>query len=388
MKLIAKTMHGLEPVLVRELEELGAKYVKPLNRAVAFEGDQHLLYKANLHLRTALRILMPIEEFHAGNERELYRRILNINWSEYFRADQTFAINATVYSDFFNHSKYVALKIKDAIVDQFRKKTGTRPNVDVTHPDIRFNVHVYQTKFSVSLDSSGESLHKRGYRNNKHKAPVNEVLAAGMVLLSGWSKETPLIDPMCGSGTVVLEAAMLARKIPPAFYRKTLGFMHWRDYNPKLWDHLREEAKDKIERPRTSIVGADISSRATDIARETAIRFDLNQEIKFISLAFERHYPKAPNGIIIMNPPYGERLEKENISAFYKSIGDHLKKHFSGYDAWILSSNMQALKSIGLKSSARYTLYNGALECRYLKFNLYTGSLRNTESDKPRSKNR
>jgi len=376
MKFIVKTFHGLEGVLAKELESLGAKNIQALKRAVSFKGSKELLYKANLHLRTALRIIRPVYTFSAQNEDELYRKVTDFDWSAYLKLDQTFAIDSVVFSDSFRHSKYVVLKTKDAIVDQFRRKMGKRPSIDTDTPDVRFNVHVSHNDFTISLDSSGDSLHKRGYRNIGHKAPLNEVLAAGMLILTGWIKDVPLIDPMCGSGTILMEAAMIARNMPPGINRKRYGFMQWSDYDPTLWDRIYNEAKSQIVRPRVSIMGSDISSEAIDISKVASINLNLNADIILRKSSFKDLHPISKTGMLIMNPPYGERMEQDDIFAFYKSIGDHLKKNFTGFDAWILSSNKEALKHIGLRPSKKHTLFNGPLECKFQKFSLYQGSLK------------
>jgi len=376
LKLLVKTFHGLEGVLSDELKELGARNVVPQKRAVSFEGDKELLYRANLHLRTALRILAPVLSFRARNENELYEKIFDYDWSRHLDNSKTFAIDSVVFGNVFKHSKYVALKTKDAIADQFRKRTGARPSVNVEEPDVNINVHVSGDRITVSLDSSGESLHRRGYRDGRHKAPLNEVLAAGMLKIAGWSPEIPLFDPMCGSGTILLEAAMAARKMPPAWYREKFSFMSWPDYDDSLWQKIRREAGEKIESPRVNIVGADISMQAIDIAKQASLEFRLNREIKLSKGAFEKQEPPFKAGMIIMNPPYGERLKKDNIIEFYRTIGNVLKHRFTGFDAWIISSNFQAMKNIGLKPSEKYTLYNGPLESKFWKFKLYEGTMK------------
>jgi putative N6-adenine-specific DNA methylase len=376
LKLLAKTFHGLENVLADELSGLGAGAVTPQKRAVAFTGDKEILYKANLHLRTALRILLPVLSFRARNERELYKKVYEYNWAKHLDNSKTFVIDSVVFGEIFKHSRYVALKTKDAIVDQFRKKTGARPSIDVEEPDISINVHVSGDRFTISLDSSGESLHRRGYRDGRHKAPLNEVLAAGMLKIAGWNPDIPLFDPMCGSGTILMEAAMVARKIPPAWYRKSFSFMNWPDFDEKLWNHIREEAEKSFENPRVNIVGADVSMQAIDIAKHASLEFRLNREIKLSKGAFEKQTPPFKAGMIITNPPYGERLKKDDIIEFYKMIGNVLKHKFTGYDAWIISSNFQAMKNIGLRPSEKHTLFNGPLETKFWKFKLYEGTMK------------
>ncbi len=376
MKLLAKTFHGLEEVLAEELFQLGAKNIEPKKRAVAFEGDKELLYRGNLHLRTALRILLPVMSFRARNERELYKKVSEYNWSKHLDNSKTFAVDSVAFGDIFKHSRYVGLKTKDAIVDQFREKTGKRPSIDVEAPDVSINLHVTGDRFTISLDSSGESLHRRGYRDNRHKAPLNEVLAAGMLKIAKWNPEIPLFDPMCGSGTILMEAAMYAKNIPPAWHRKKFSFMSWPDFDKELWEKIRKEAEEKFESPRVTIIGADVSMQAVDIAKQASLEFRLNREIKVSKAAFENQTPPFKAGMIIMNPPYGERLQKDDIIEFYKMIGTVLKRRFTGFDAWIISSNFNAMKNIGLKPAEKYTLFNGPLETKFWKFKLYEGSMK------------
>jgi putative N6-adenine-specific DNA methylase len=376
MKLVVKTFHGLENVLAEELSYLGAKNIDIRKRAVSCEGNKELLYKANLHIRTGLRILLPIMSFRAKNDRELYKKISEYNWSKHLDNSKTFAIDSVAFGDVFKHSQYIGLKAKDAIVDQFRKKTGKRPSIDPENPDISINLHVTGDKFTISLDSSGESLHRRGYRDNRHKAPLNEVLAAGMLKIAKWHPDIPLFDPMCGSGTILMEAAMAAKNLPPAWRRKSFCFMNWPDFDEELWKKIREEAEEKITSPRVTIIGADVSMNAVDITKLASLNFGLNREIKVSKAAFENQAPPFKAGMIITNPPYGERLQKDNIIDFYKLIGNVLKHRFSGYDAWIISSNFKAMKNIGLKPDEKHTLYNGPLETKFWKFKLYEGSMK------------
>ena len=372
--MIAKTFKGLEDVLANELNELGALNVKKVVRAVEFEGDKTLMYRANFHLRTALRILIPIASFTVNDEKELYNAIQTIDWSEYFGIKNTFAIDSVVHSNFFSHSKYVALKVKDAIVDQFREKYGKRPYVETEEPDIRFNVHISENKCDVLLDSSGDSLHKRGYRVRTHKAPLNEVLAAGMIMLSDWDRKSDFIDPMCGSGTLLIEAAMIAYGIPPGIYRSKFGFESWLDFDPDLFEEIYEE-----ELPETNfssmIYGSDVSEIAIKIAKENVSNASLKNKIKLLVKPIENFNPSTKeNGIVITNPPYGERIKKNEINNFYKVLGDRFKQVYQGYDIWLLSSNFDAIKNIGLHPSNKITLFNGALECKFLEYSIYKGS--------------
>jgi putative N6-adenine-specific DNA methylase len=376
LEITAKTFYGLESTLAKELENLGAKNINLSTRAVTYLGDDELLYKSNLHLRTALKVLVPVYSFSAMNEDILYKKVYDFNWSKYLRVDQTFAISSAVHSDQFRHSKFVALKVKDAIVDQFRNKSGIRPSVDIDNADIRFNVYTSGTDFTISLDSSGESLHKRGYRLKGHDAPLNEALAASMVLLTDWNKNIPLIDPMCGSGTIPIEAAMIACNIPPGIKREKFAFMNWSNFDNDLWKRIYKDALANIVKGELMISASDVSQLNIRLSRETAEKFGLGDQIKFSSKNFKNLLPETETGIIIMNPPYGERLAGKDIDSLYKMIGDNLKQNYSGFEAWILSSNKDALKHIGLRPSKKYTLFNGALECKYQKFSLYKGSIK------------
>lgn len=375
MKLLAKTLHGLEGLLAQELEALGASNIEPGIRAVSFEGDKEVLYKANYHSRTAIRILVPIFHFEARHEEMLYRKVLKFDWQQYLSLEQTFAIDAVVKSDYFTHSKFLALKTKDAIADHFRKKTGERPNVDVELPDLRLNLHVSGSNCTISLDSSGESLHKRGYREMGHLAPINEVLAAGMLLLTKWEPGTPLYDPMCGSGTIALEAAMMASNMAAGHYRTSYGFTGWKDFDFRLWQRIKNEAREQVkELTEPCVFASDVSSKHLNLARKSAMAIGLSGAINFEQCDFLKLEPSTDPGIIVMNPPYGERLDDDNVEELYAEIGTHLKHNWSDFDAWIISSNKPALKRIGLRTSERHVLFNAALECKYHKYELYRGS--------------
>lgn len=373
-KLTAKTFKGLEDVLYDELKNLGAQNLIKGNRAVEFEGDKALMYRANFHLRTAIRILKPIAEFKVNNEHELYDAIQTIDWSNYFDLKNTFAVDSVVHSNNFSHSKYVALKVKDAIVDQFRSKFKKRPFVDTDNPDLRISIHISHDQCTVSLDSSGESLHKRGYRIKTNKAPLNEVLAAGMIMLSGWDKKSVFIDPMCGSGTLVIEAAMIAHNIPPGMYRESFGFETWNDFDADLLESIYEEDIPEVNTD-ISILGADVSEVAIRIAKENVENANLKRKIDLLIKPIENYNPPTEeNGIVITNPPYGERIKKNEINSFYKLLGDRFKNKYSGFEIWLLSSNFEAIKYIGLKPTQKLTLFNGPLECKFLNYSIYKGS--------------
>lgn len=374
MKFLAKTFKGLEQVLANEIKALGGEKIKIFKRAVSFEGNQKLLYKANLELRTAVRILLPIYSFKARNENIFYQRIKALDWSKYMSVKDTLAIDGTTHSRYFNHSKYIALKAKDAIVDQFRDKEGRRPNVNVHAPTLRVNIHIQEDEVNVSLDSSNSPLFKRGYREERMEAPLNEILAAGMILLSGWNRDKDFVDPMCGSGTLPIEAAMIAKNIPSQWKRKSFGFQKWKDYDEALWKEVRKEAENKIVDFPFNIFGYDRDFKAISVARINALSAELNEVIQLKRTTFEKLEAPNSKGIMILNPPYDERLQIKNITELYKMMGDQFKQQFKGWEVWVISSNFQALKNIGLRPSKKISLQNGALDCKFLKFEMYEGS--------------
>ncbi len=374
----AKTFHGLEDVLCEELIAIGAKNVTKHIRGVSFTGNDEILYKANYYTRTSLCFLKKLFSFNATDIETLYQRIYKFPWESIFDLNRTFAIQATVNSKYFSHSKYAALKTKDAIADHFRKIYNKRPNVDVQEPEIVINVHIRDSICDISLNSSGEPLFKRGYRADQFNAPINEVLAAGMILLSGWDRRSTLFDPMCGSGTILIEAAMIALNIPPGYFRKMYSFRNWKDFDESLYKKTIQSDNifysDKIE-----IIGNDVSKMAINTARNNISKAGLLKTIKLLNNDFfELGSLNIENGIIITNPPYGKRIDNENIEELYKKIGDQLKKKYAGFSAWIISSNLHALKLVGLKPEKKYSLYNGPLECKYNKYSIYQGSLKKT----------
>lgn len=374
-KYIAKTLFGLEQMLAEELRNIGAADIEPHNRAVSFSGDKAMLYKANLWLRTATRILAPIYTATAHNEDSLYKAAMQVDWAKYLSLDQTFAIHSSINSTKFNHTLYVAQKVKDAIADQFRRTHGQRPNVNTDNPDVTIQVHIFNEQVTFFLDSSGESLHKRGYKVAIFKAPLSECLAAGMILLSGWDQKQPLYDPMCGSGTILTEAALIARNIAPGLYRDDFGFTHWPDFDRALFLQLQKEARAQERENDVKIYGSDVSMQALDETRQNLESAELEDAVSLKQVAFEQNpTAPAPSGMMIINPPYGDRIEKDDMVAFYKSIGDTLKKQYSGWQAWVLSANLEALKHVGLRPSRKIPLFNGPLECRFNRFDLYAGS--------------
>jgi len=375
MNLTATTIQGLEEILAGELEALGAADIRIQKRAVEFTGDKRIMYRACYECRTAIRILMPIEHFRVRHESGLYSKIKKIDWSQYMGLRDTLAVDGVTQSRYFNHSKYVALKTKDAIVDQFRDKFGSRPDVSVTNPSLRINIHINEDQCTVSLDASGDSLHRRGYRRETLEAPINEVLAAGMILLSGWKRNCDFIDPMCGSGTILVEAAMIARNIPPQKNRQIrFGFQNWKDFEAQLWGSVKKEADSRIRDFDYKIIGYDQDFKAVRVSERNIMCADLEGKIEVERQKFEKLEPSSQKGIILTNPPYEERIKTGDIDNLYTLIGDRLKNHFSGFQAWIISSNMEALKKVGLRPSRKITLYNGPLLCKFLKFEMYAGS--------------
>lgn len=369
----ATTLAGLEEVLAQELIEIGADEVQIGRRSVYFAGDQKLLYKANYCLRTALKILMPIDSYKIFSADDLYQRGKNFKWEELFGLQQTFAIQSTVFTDLFNNSMFASQKLKDAIVDRFRYKFGERPSVDSKNPDIKINLHISNNYCTISLDSSGDSLHKRGYRMDQNEAPMSEVLAAGLVRLSQWDGKRDFVDPMCGSGTIAIEAAMYANGIYPGTIRKNYTFRNWNNFNEKLFEQVVEEAKPVGIAP-VKIAASDILRRNIDIAYKNAEAANVGQFIDFKIADFKALEPASDNPFLLFNPPYGERLTPDDTN-FYTMIGDRLKQHYTDAVVWIISTP-QCLKSIGLRPSRKIPILNGSLECSFRKYELYKGSKR------------
>jgi len=369
-------MAGMEAILSEELKQLGAKDIKAQTRAVFFSGDEAMLYKANLHLRTALRILKPIESFYAHDFGRLYKRIKRIEWDNYMQVDQTFAIDSVTFGKYFKHSLFTSLKVKDAIADYFREKTGERPSVDRDNPDILISIHIVDRQCTVSLDSSGKPLDKRGYKQEITEAPLSEVLAAGLILNSKWDGTCDFIDPMCGSGTLAIEAALIAGNIAPGKYRN-FAFENWSDFDATLWHDIKQEASNNEKAIQCKISASDIHMQVAEIAAKNIKSAGFEDLIQVKNMDFFQSRPTADKGILIMNPPYGERLERDkDMIDFYKQIGDHLKTFFAGWDAWIFSGNKEAIKHVGLKPCEKLNFLNGSIECKFHKFELYKGSER------------
>jgi putative N6-adenine-specific DNA methylase len=371
--MIAKTFEGLEEVLAKELSDLGAEDIDLLKRGIAFKGDKKLLYKANYTCRTALRILVPIARFTAVDEKMLYDGVRGIPWEKHLDFRGKFAIDSVISYSPFSHSGFVSLKAKDAIVDRFRDKYGKRPDVDNTDPDLRINVHMFKEQCTVSIDSSGSSLHLRGYRKVQTEAPMNEVLAAGLLLLSGWDRKTPFVDPMCGSGTLLIEAALLAGNVPSGYYRPLFAFERWKDFDRKLWDIVKRECEESIIEPAGPIRGFDRDEQAVDASLSNIEEAGVEDFVQVEKADFKTSPPPYPVGFMLTNPPYGERIKVDDIKLFYKELGDVLKQNYAGYTAWLLGSDMEALKFIGLRPSRRIKVMNGPLECKLVKFDLYAG---------------
>ena len=372
--MVAKTLFGFEDLLARELVQLGARDVKAGIRNVSFSGDTGFMYKANLGLRTAIKVLKPIRTFRVVSEQDLYDQVYKMKWDQYLKSSGTLAIDATVHSNIFTHSQYIALKTKDAIVDKFRNTTGTRPNVDLRFPDLKINVHIDKQLCTISLDSSGESLHKRGYKTATNIAPINEVLAAGLVMLSGWDGQTDFMDPMCGSGTILAEAAMIACNIPPNLMRKEFAFERWHDWDVDLFEKIEESLLSKARDFHHKIIGYDKSPSAVNKAKTNIENAHLEE---FIDIKHEDFFKTKKGGEeklhMVFNPPYGERLDL-NMEEFYANIGNTLKHGYPNTEAWFITANLEALKYVGLRPSRKIKLFNAKLESRLAKYEIYEGS--------------
>ena len=370
--MIAKTFRGLEEVLATELVNIGANNVQLQRRAVSFTGDMSLMYKANLYLRTSSRILKPILTFDASNPDEVYEQVKKITWSDYLTVDGTFAVDSTVFSDEFRHTKFVAYRVKDAIADWFTEKFDKRPSVRLDKPQLMINIHIAENRCTLSLDSSGESLHKRGYRVAQTEAPLNEALAAGMILMTGWKGESDFIDPMCGSGTLLIEAALIALNIPPGIYRSSFAFEKWNDFDDELFDTLYND--DSYERPfNFKIYGSDNSPRAIKIAEQNVKSTGLSKYIQLDVTPVQKLEAPSEKCIMVTNPPYGERITSDDIYGLYASLGTTVKHKFAGNSAWVISSHEECLDKIGLKPSERIRLLNGALDCWYCRYDIFAG---------------
>ena len=374
-ELIAKTFMGLEPVLAKELTQMGANNVQIGRRMVSFTGDKEMMYRANFQLHTAIRILKPIARFEARSADDVYDEIKKIDWGKYIEKGKTFSVDSVVYSEEFRNSRFVTYKVKDAIVDQFREKTGTRPNISVSNPDIRLNIHIAETAVTLSLDSSGESLHRRGYRQESVEAPLNEVLAAGMILMTGWHGETDFIDPMCGSGTLLIEAALIARNMNPGIFRKEFAFERWSDFDAELFDKIYNDDSQEREFEH-HIYGYDVDMKSVNTARLNVRAAGLTKDLTVDCADFKEFAQPNSKSIIVMNPPYGERISTPNLLNTYKMIGERLKHAFMGNEAWVLSYREECFEAIGLKPSIKIPVYNGSLECEFRKYSIFDGTMK------------
>lgn len=372
--MVAKTLFGFEDLLANELIQLGAQEVTTGVRNVSFVGDKGFMYKANLALRTAIKILKPIHTFKVYNEKDLYDQIYKMDWTPYLKPTGTLAVDATINSTVFKHSLFIAQKTKDAIVDKFRNTTGERPNVDLRFPDLKVNVHIDRNTCNISLDTSGESLHKRGYKTATNIAPINEVLAAGLIMLSGWDGQSDFMDPMCGSGTILAEAAMIACNIPPNLMRAEFAFERWQDWDVDLFEKIEASLLNKTRDFHHRIIGYDKAPSAVAKAKENIKNAKLDD---FIEIKNEDFFKTQKGGEgklhIVFNPPYGERLDID-MENFYKQIGDTLKQNYPNTDAWLITSNLDALKHVGLRPSRKIHLFNAKLEARLVKYEMYAGS--------------
>ena len=368
------TLYGLEELLADELREIGAKNVEVGNRVVHCKGNQKTIYKACLNLRHAIRVLVFLEEFEAKGPDELYDKAIKLPWEDFLNSKKTFAINFAIHSEFYSHTMYASLKLKDAIVDRVREKTGDRPSVNKTYADYNLLLHISDEFVSLYLDASGDTLNRRGYRDESVTAPINETLASAIVKFSGWDGTTPFLDGMCGSGTIPIEAVFQARNIPSQWYRPRFGFMTWENYDFDLWKQVRDEAKEGVKDLETDVFASDNSEISLHAAQYNIKNARLDKYIQTQLSDFQDLDRPAEKGVIIINPPYGERLDPDDINELYSLIGDTLKQNFDGWDAWIITSNKEALKHLGLRTARRIKLYNGPLETRLVHYPLYRGS--------------
>ena len=373
-ELIAKTFQGLEEVLAQELTELGANNVQIGHRMVSFSGDKAMMYRANFCLRTAVRILKPIQHFRAQDADAVYKAVRSVDWSQYLDVSNTFAVDSVIYSSEFRHSKFVAYKVKDAIVDYFRDQTGERPNIRITNPDVKLNIHIADEDCTLSLDSSGESLHLRGYRVATVEAPINEVLAAGLIKLTGWKADCDFIDPFCGSGTFLVEAALMARNIYPGVFRKEFGFERWKDFDAELLQQIYDDDSQEREFSHR-IYGYDLNYHAVEAAMKNVRSAGVDSIVQVQQQDFRKFTRPEQPAIMVTNPPYGERLTPPDLISLYQTIGKSLKHEFSGGEAWIISSKEELFENIGLRASLKVQIFNGKIDCDFRKYQLFEGKL-------------
>ncbi len=380
---IIKTFSGLEDVLAQECRQLGFKDIEILNRALKFKADLRDLYRANYFLRTAIKVLVPVFKFNAKTDDELYAGIKKFDWTTIMDSSMTLAIEVVLHSHFFTHSLFIAQRTKDAIVDQIRDKTNRRPRVDLENPDVRVSLHITEDAIQVFLDSSGDPLFKRGYRIGMHQAPLNEALAAGLLLLAGWNGNGNLVDPMCGSGTLLIEGAMIAHGLPPGMYRESFGFEKWKDFDADLFNEVTEE-EYKVRKFTHKIIGGDILSKNILISRENLHRSSLYKKVELVNQPMEEFVPPEGGGWVVTNPPYGERLKTPMLEKLYGDLGTRFKHHYPNYQAWVFSGNPIAMKSVGLKPTYRKNLLNGDIACTFNKYDLYEGSKKASKNNFPK----
>lgn len=373
-EMVATCMQNMEPELEQELQNLGAKDIRVGKRAIKFKGDLKLLYECNIWLRTALKVLKPLYYFNAKNDEALYQKAMKIAWEEIFTSDKTFSIDAAVSSKHFTHSQYISLKLKDAIVDRFRAQQLKRPNVERYDPDVKIHLHINDESVSISLDSSGDPLFKRGYRAKQHAAPINECLAAGLILKSGWKGDVDFLDPMTGSGTIAIEASLIACNIPPNLNRTHFAFEGWSSYDPSLLSEVLRESRDKYKALKVNIWAKEVNSNNLRLARMNINAANMRKSIELEQADFFKAKKPSDKGVILMNPPYGERLEIiEGLPNFFERVGSALKHEYAGWSAWIISSDIESFKSVGLKPTAKIPVMNGKLACQFRKYELFEG---------------
>lgn len=368
-----KTFFGLEEILANEIKKLGGRNVEIKNRAVNCEGDLGFLYKINYSARTALKILVPVHEFKAFNEDKFYEKLYRFPWEDFLKVNQTFAIDATVHSERFTHSRFMTLKMKDAIVDRFQEKFKKRPDIDAKNPDIKFHLHIDRELVTISLDSSGEPLYKRGYRKESGEAPINDVLASGMLQIAGWDGKGNFLDPMCGSGTLLIEAAMIALDLPAQIFRKKFAFQNWKNYDEELFRKIKEFRIGRVKEFEGKILGFDIDNKMLSIAKTNVESAEMEDLIEIRKQNFFESKKDLFPLLMVFNPPYDERISI-NQEDFYKKIGDTFKQNYPNTLAWLISSDLEAVKKIGLRPSRKIKLFNGKLECRFLQYEMYEGS--------------
>lgn len=371
---VAKTLFGFEEILAEELTNLGAKNVKAGRRAVYFDANDEIVYKANYFCRLAISILVEVDSFSIRDEKDLYKKTMRIDWPAYFSVEKTFAVKGAVMSEMFSHSQYPNLVVKDAICDVFREETGKRPDIELQSPNIMIDLHINDNNVTISLNTSGTPLFQRGYRKEVGEAPINEVVAAGLIRLAEWDGKRPLYDLMCGSGTIPIEAAMIANEIPAGFARKDFAFRHLIDFDEELWMKVKESGNKLPKKDAVTIIGSDVDGEMINMARRNMKNLPLARNLQFEVKDFNDWEPQDKDGILILNPPYDERLEIENIEDFYADLGNHFKQNMVNWDCWVISSNMEALKMVGLRPTRKIKVFNGNLECSFRKFNIYEGS--------------